>query len=120
VTVAALIVSFAGAGVNALVDSMTASNTLAILLLLGVIAGVFDTFDNSNSDGGLKIFGGPVVSSRSSSSAVFPLASAACLGASADLIAGTFGISADSPLEPAGAGCPGSGWNKSFQQASTS
>jgi hypothetical protein len=107
-TVAASAVYFAGAGVDALVDSMTASSTLAILLLLGLIAGVFDTFDNSSSDGGLKIFGGPAVSSRSSSSVAFPLASIACLGALADSIAETFGISADSLLEPAGAGCPGS------------
>jgi hypothetical protein len=79
--VVALATFFTGAGVSTLVDSMTASITLAILLLLGVIAGVFATFGNSGSGGGLKIFCGSAVSSRSDSSAVFPLASAVCFGA---------------------------------------
>jgi hypothetical protein len=80
---------------------MTTSSTLAILLLLGVIAGAFDTFDNSGSGGGLKIFGSPVVFSRSGSLAALPLASAACFGASADSVAETFGTPANSSLEPA-------------------
>jgi hypothetical protein len=104
--VAASAVSFAGEGVDALVDSMTASSTLAILLLLGVIAGAFETFGNSGFGGGLKIFGSPTVSSRSGSSVAFPLASGACFGASADSVAGTFGTSANSSLEPAGVGRP--------------
>jgi hypothetical protein len=66
-TVAASAVSLAGAGVNALVVSRTASSTLAILLLLGVTAGAFDTFGNSSSVGGLKIFGSPTVSLSSGS-----------------------------------------------------
>lgn len=90
-----------------MLDSRTASSTLAILLL-GVIAGAFDTFDNSGSTGELKIFGSPVVSPSSGFSVVFPLASTACFSASADPVAGTFGTSADSSLELAGAGCPGS------------
>jgi hypothetical protein len=40
---------------------MTTSSMLAILLLVGVIAGVFDIFGNSGSAGGLKIFGSPTV-----------------------------------------------------------
>jgi hypothetical protein len=95
---------FAGEGVNALVDSMTASSTLAILLLLGVIAGAFDTFGNSGSGGGLKIFGGPAVSSQFGSSAAFPLVSSVCFGASADPVAGTFGNSVNSSLVLAGTG----------------
>jgi hypothetical protein len=107
--VAASATFFAWAGVNAVVNSMTASSTLAILLLLGVIAGAFDTFGNSGSCGRLKIFGGPVVSSQSGSSVAFPLASAICLGASVDPVAGTFGTSADSSaLRPIGADYLGS------------
>jgi hypothetical protein len=63
--------SFAEAGVAALVDSRIASSTLAILLLLGVIAGALDTFDSSSSDGGLRIFGNLANSSGSGSSATF-------------------------------------------------
>jgi hypothetical protein len=37
------------------VVSITASSTLAILLLLGVVAGAFVTFGNSASAGGLRI-----------------------------------------------------------------
>jgi hypothetical protein len=44
-----------GAGLKAFVVSMTASNTLAILLFLGVAAGAFHTYDNSAFDGGLII-----------------------------------------------------------------
>jgi hypothetical protein len=68
---------------------MTASSTLAILLLLGVIVGVFATFNNSGS-------GGPIVSSWSGFSAVFPSASVVCIGTSADPVAETFGTTADS------------------------
>jgi hypothetical protein len=96
-TVAASTVSLAGAGVDALVDSRTASSTLAILLLLGVIARAFDTFGNSGSAGGLKIFGSPTVSPSSSSLAAFPLASAPCFGISTDPVAGTFDNSANFP-----------------------
>jgi F0F1-type ATP synthase assembly protein I len=60
------------AGVHTLVDSMAASNTLAILLLLGVIAGILDTFGNSGSSSELRIFGSPADSSSSGSSTVFP------------------------------------------------
>jgi hypothetical protein len=101
-------ISLAGAGVDALVDSKTASSTLAILLLLGVIVGAFDAFGNSGSGSGLKIFGSPASSPNFGSSAAFPLASAGCFGASADSVAGTLGISADSSLEPIGAGRHGS------------
>jgi hypothetical protein len=104
-------VSFVGAGVDTLVDSKTASNTLAILLLLGVTTGALGTFGNSGSGGGLKIFCNPVDSPSSSTSAAFSVALAECFGAPIDsnfsrpFISGT---SADSPLEPVGAGYPGS------------
>jgi hypothetical protein len=76
-----------------------ASSTLAILLLLGVIAGAFDTFGNSGS-------AGAVVSSQSSFSAAFPLTSAVCFGTSADPVAETFGTTADSSeLRLAGVAC---------------
>jgi hypothetical protein len=45
-----------GAEVKAFVVSMTASSTLAILLLLGVAAGTFGTFGNSASDSVITIF----------------------------------------------------------------
>jgi hypothetical protein len=54
----ASVIFLAGAGVNALVVSMTASNTLAILLLLGVVAGTFATFGNSASVGGSRFLAG--------------------------------------------------------------
>jgi hypothetical protein len=107
-TVAASVVSFAGAEVDALVYSKTASNTLAILLLLGVTAGTLDTFGNSGSGNGLKIFGSPIGSPSSGSSAAFPLASVECFGASANSVTEIFGTSADSPLEMVGAGYPSS------------
>jgi hypothetical protein len=75
---------------------------------LGVISGAFDTFDNSGSGGGLKIFGSFAVAPSSGSSATFSLASVTGFGASADPVAGAFGTSADSSLEPAGADCRGS------------
>jgi hypothetical protein len=68
------------AGVDTLIDSMTAFSTLAILLLLGVIAEILDTFGNSGSGGGLSIFGSPVGSSSSGSSTDFSLASAGRFG----------------------------------------
>jgi hypothetical protein len=103
--------SFAGAGVHTLVDSKTASSTLAILLLLGVIAGALDTFGNSGSGGGLRIFGNPADSSSSGSSVVFSLASVGRFDAPADSALScpiTLGTSADSPLELTGARYPGS------------
>jgi hypothetical protein len=106
--VAASAIFFAGAGVNALVDSMTASNTLAILLLLGVIAEAFDTFGNSGSAGWLKIFGSPTVFPSYGSMAAFSLASAPCFGVSTGPAAGTFSNSVSSSLGMAGAGCSAS------------
>jgi hypothetical protein len=103
--------SFAEAGVGALVNSKTASSTLAILLLLGVIAGVLDTFGNSGSGGGLRIFVNHADSSSSGYLADFSLASVGRFGTSIDLIFScpiTFGASADSPLAPAGPGYSGS------------
>ena len=76
---------------------MIASNTLAILLLLGVIVGVFATFGNSGSSG-------PAISSWSGFLVVFPLALVVCIGTSVDPVAGTFGTAADSSaLQPVGA-----------------
>jgi hypothetical protein len=86
VSARAVIVSatfFAGTRVNALVVSMTASSTLAILLLLGVVAGAFATFGNSASAGGLKISGSAIAFPSYGSLAASSLASAA----------GTFGNS---------------------------
>jgi hypothetical protein len=81
---------------------MTASSTLAILLLVGVIARVFATFGNSGSDG-------PTVSSRSGISTVFPSASAVCIITLADPVAETFGTAVDSlALRLAGAACAAS------------
>jgi hypothetical protein len=70
-TVAASAVSFAKAGVHALVHSRTASSTLAILLLLGVVTGALGTFGNSGSGGGLRIFCNPAYSPSSSNSIAF-------------------------------------------------
>jgi hypothetical protein len=50
-------VSGAEAGVCAFTGSMTASSTLAILLLLGVAAGIFDALGSSVSRNRLKAFG---------------------------------------------------------------
>jgi hypothetical protein len=104
--VAASATSFVEVGVGALVDSKTTSNMLAILLFLGVIAGTLDTFGNSGSGSGLKIFGNPAGSSSSDSSTVFSLASVGRFGALPDSVFScpiTLGTSADSPLEPTGA-----------------
>jgi hypothetical protein len=99
---------FTGAGVSALVVSMTASSTLAILLLLGVVAGAFVSFGNFASAGGLKIFGSSTFSPSFGSLAAFSLASAPSFSVSAGPIAGTFGNSDRSSLGMAGAGCSAS------------
>jgi hypothetical protein len=75
---------------------------------LGVIAGAFDTFSNSGSAGGLKIFDSPTVSVNSGSLAASPLTSASCFGVSTDLVTGTFGYSANYSLGLARAGCSAS------------
>jgi hypothetical protein len=72
---------------------MTASSTLAILLLLGVFAGAFATFGNSASPGGLKISGSAIAFPRSGSLATSSLASAPCFGVLTGPAAGTFGDS---------------------------
>jgi hypothetical protein len=66
-----------------------------------------DTFGNSGSGGGLRIFGSLADSSSSGSSTVFSLASAGRFGASASSIfscPAIFGTSADSSLALAGVG----------------
>jgi hypothetical protein len=68
------------AGVSTFVDSMTASNTLAILLLFGVTAGIPDTFGSSVSYGGLRIFDCSANFFDSGSSADFALASVGRFG----------------------------------------
>jgi hypothetical protein len=68
------------AGVSTLVDSMTTSDTLAILLLFGVTAGISDTFGSSVSYGGLKIAGCFADFFDSGSSAIFALASVGRFG----------------------------------------
>jgi hypothetical protein len=103
--------SFAEAGVATLIDSKIASSTLAILLLLEVITGALDTFGNSGSGGGLRIFGNPAESSGPGSSVAFSLALVGGFGAPTDSAFScpiTLGTSADSPLELIGARCPGS------------
>jgi hypothetical protein len=72
--VAASATFFEGAGVKTFVVSMTASSTLAILLLLGVVAGAFFTFGNSTFADGLRAFGIIIVFSNSGSLAVSSLA----------------------------------------------
>jgi hypothetical protein len=102
--------SGAEAGVCTFEDSITASSTLAILLLFGFIAGILDTFGNSGSCGGLRLFGCSADFLNSGSSAVFFLASAERFGTSAvsdfscSAITIGFGTSADSPLASARAG----------------
>jgi hypothetical protein len=56
---------------------------LAILLLLGVIAGALDTFGNSGSGNELNIFGSPTGFSNSGPSTIFSTST------------GRFGIPAD-------------------------
>jgi hypothetical protein len=63
--VAASAIFFAGAGVNSLVDSMAASSTLAILLLLGVIELLISSAILA-----------PLAGSRFLAALLFPLASA--------------------------------------------
>jgi hypothetical protein len=81
-----------GVGVSDLVVSMTASSTLAILLLLGVVAGAFATFGNSAS-GGLKISSDTIVSSSSGFFNAVSLASTTFFGVSTGSAVGTFGKS---------------------------
>jgi hypothetical protein len=57
-------------------DSMTASSTLAILLLFGVAAGIFDALGSSVSCNGLKAFGCSAAFFSSGSSVDYVLASA--------------------------------------------
>jgi hypothetical protein len=54
----------AEAGVDVFTDSITASSTLAILLFLGVVAGILDAFGSFVMHGGLRAF---------SCSAAFPV-----------------------------------------------
>jgi hypothetical protein len=69
---------------------MIASSTLAILLLLGVVAGAFATFGNFASAGGLKISSGTIVSPSSGFLTAFSLALAAFFGVSTSSAVGTF------------------------------
>jgi hypothetical protein len=93
---------------------MTASSTLAILLLFGVTAGIFYTFSSSVSCGGLKVFGCSTDFLNSGSSVVFALASVGHFGTSAisafDFSAPAFeiGSSVDPTMASAVAGCFGS------------
>jgi hypothetical protein len=87
------------------------SSTLAILLLLEVIAGALGTFGNFGSGGGLRIFCNLADSPSSSTSVIFSVASAECFSTLADSIFSCpiiSGTSVDSPLEPVGVGYPGS------------
>jgi hypothetical protein len=82
---------FEGAGLKAFIVSNTASNTLAILLLLGVAAEAFCTFGSSASFEGLRISGIFFVSSAYGSSA---LSSLDMVG----LTVGTFGTTVGSSV----------------------
>jgi hypothetical protein len=64
----------AEAGVNAFVDSITASSTLAILLF-GVVTGIFDAFGSSILCNGLRAFGCSIDFFDYGSSVGFALAS---------------------------------------------
>jgi hypothetical protein len=86
--IAASTTFFVGAGVNAFVVYMTTSSTLAILLLLGDVAGAFVTFGNSTSIDGLRFFGSITVLSNSGSLATSSLASV-------DPTIDTFGVAVD-------------------------
>jgi hypothetical protein len=63
------------AGVDVFTDSITASSMLAILLFLGVVAGMLDGFCSSIVHGGLNAFNCSVAFSSFGSSAGFVLAS---------------------------------------------
>jgi hypothetical protein len=65
----------AEAGVDDFTDSITASSTLAILLFLGVVAGMLDGFSSSIVHGGLGAFNCFAAFSSFGSSAGFVLAS---------------------------------------------
>ena len=65
----------AEAGGYVFTDSITASNTLAILLFLGVAVGMFDGFGSSVVHGGLSTFKGSAVFSSFGSLVGFVLAS---------------------------------------------
>jgi hypothetical protein len=115
---ASALASFVEAGVGALVYSKIVSSTLARLLLLEVIAGALGIFVNSGSGGGLRIFGNPVDSPSSGSSAAFYFVLAGRVGTSANSVAGTFDTSTNSPLAPAGVAYFGSMEEEAPQQAS--
>jgi hypothetical protein len=64
----------AEAGVDVFTDSITASSTLAILLFLGVAAGMLDGFGSSVAHGGLNAFSCYAIFSSFGSSIGFVLA----------------------------------------------
>jgi hypothetical protein len=89
----------AEAGVGVLTDSITASSTLAILLFLGVAAGMLDGFGSSLMHGGLSTFNCSVVFSSFGSSVGFVLTSTgieqpgSVIGAAPALSFGTSAVS---------------------------
>jgi hypothetical protein len=99
--------SGAEAGVCTFEDSITASSTLAILLLFGVIAGILDTFGSSGSCGGLRVFDCSADFLNYGSSVVFSLALVGRFGTSVvsvfscSAITIGFGALAHSPLASA-------------------
>jgi hypothetical protein len=113
----------AEAGVSTFVDSMTASNTLAIVLLFGVVAVIFVIFGSSVSCDRLRIFGCSADLLGFGFSAVFSVSpvhfdTSAVLVFSCTIITDGFGISVDSPLASAGAGTLAQQRKKGPQQAS--
>jgi hypothetical protein len=74
-TLVSVLSALAEAGVDVFTDSITASSTLAILLFLGVAAGMFDGFGSSVAHGGLSAFNCSVIFSSFGSSVTFVLAS---------------------------------------------
>jgi hypothetical protein len=87
------------AGIGTFVDSMTASSTLAILLLFGVTAGIFYASADFLNSGSLDVF---VIASAGH----FSTSVVSAFGCSAAVFG--FGTLADSPLASAGAGNSGS------------
>jgi hypothetical protein len=75
-TLASVLGTSVVAGVYVFTDSITTSSTLAILLFIGVTAGMLDGFGSSVVQGGLSAFSCSVIFSSFGTSTGFDLASA--------------------------------------------
>jgi hypothetical protein len=74
-SLASVLCALAEAGVDVFTDSITESSTLAIVLFLGVAAGMFDGFGSSVAYGGLSALNCSAIFSTFGSSVAFVLAS---------------------------------------------